>query len=152
MKKKTILSQYTCQSLRTTAEHTFWCCLVVTRFLSPWVALSLASSYLTWAMRRKEINGFVKSHSCASLLPWVEENSATIFHSLSLSGILATHMAIYCFAKIMVYLACEAFQEWMYTGYLCTTHTFIPCAYMFVWWTSTAFGITIFMPIMRRPS
>ena len=45
--------------------------------LSLWIALSLVYLYLTWAERWKEINSFVKSYSWASLLPWVEENSAT---------------------------------------------------------------------------
>ena len=45
--------------------------------LSLWIALSLVYLYLTWAERQKEINSFVKSYSWASLLPWVEENSAT---------------------------------------------------------------------------
>ena len=56
------------------------------------------------------------------------------------------------FWKIMVYLACEACQEWMYTGYWCTIHAFIPCAYIIVWWASTAFAITVFMPMLRWPS
>ena len=45
--------------------------------LSLWIALSLVYLYLTWAERRKEIDSSVKSYSWASLLPWVEENSAT---------------------------------------------------------------------------
>ena len=52
------------------------------------------------------------------------------------------------FWKFMVYLACEAWQEWMYPA----THTFILCAYIIVWWTSTAFAITVCMPMFRLPS
>ena len=152
MKKKN-LSQYTCHLLRLTSGHTFWCCLVITQFLSPRViALSLVSSYLTWAKRRKKINGFVKSHSFASLLPWVEENSATFFPKSFSFRYFSHPYGNLLFWKIMVYLGCEACQEWMYTGYWCTIHAFIPCAYIIVWWASTTFAITVFMSMLRWPS
>ena len=35
--------------------------LQVSKFLSPWIALSLETWYLIWAERRKEINCFVKA-------------------------------------------------------------------------------------------
>ena len=34
---------------------------------------------LIWAERGKENKSFVKSHSCADELPWVEENFATFW-------------------------------------------------------------------------